>query len=112
MERTLNLRINKQEKFKQNIADWEKDNVFDPTLQMERSQTRRSRSRRNPRASKNTQSTDSEEDSPAKSVSFLDRDKGGIDTSDTPKGQNPSTQQVRRKLPTQKIRNKKRTQGS
>lgn len=48
VERTQkNLRINKQENFQQNIADWEKDDIFDPTIQRGRSQSLRSRNRKN-----------------------------------------------------------------
>lgn len=72
VERTQkNLRINKQEKFKQNIADWEKDDVFDPTLQRGRSQLRRSR--KNSSSIKCNSSTDSEEESTMKTDFFRER---------------------------------------
>lgn len=101
VERTQkNFRINKQEKFKQNIADWEKDIVFDPTLQRGRSQSRKSRSRRNLSASKHMSSTDSDEETLAKSVNFLEKSQGGRDTPDIPQGQVPTIQQARRKPPT------------
>lgn len=108
VERTQkNLRTNKQEKFKQNIADWEKDTVFDPASQRGRSQSGRNRGRKNRSTSKHPSSTDSEVENLTKLVSFLESNQPGRETLDPLHSQTPANQQMRRKPPTQAVEKEK-----
>lgn len=85
------LKSTKQEKFKQNLQDWENGDIFDPTIPRGRSRSRR-RNRRNrskiaqPRHS----STDGEAGSSERTVAFLEV-KGDIPNSNCRKGQTKMT---------------------
>lgn len=113
VERTQkNLRTNKQEKFKQSIADWEKDEAFDLTIQRGRSHSCRIRSRKNSTPLKRISSTDSEEEPSAKTVTFLEKGQGGRDSPGSSLGPSQTTQRGKRKPRTRATdRERERDQG-
>lgn len=75
------LKHSKQEKFRQNLADWESGDIFDPTIQRRsRSLSRNSRQRQRQSKTRNSSSSDSEpdKDTSQKTVSFLEELEGKV----------------------------------
>lgn len=68
----LNLKITKQSKFKRDIADFEKDEVFDLTVRRGRSRSRGRGQRQQSRQRRNKSHSDSD-DEITRSVTFLDQ---------------------------------------
>lgn len=89
VERTQKyLKASKQEKFKQNLADWEREDIFDPTVPRGRSRSRKGRGHRSKTPQPTNYSSDSDLDSQEKSVIFLEKGGATAEKIGTKKGIN------------------------